>query len=104
MTWGELNPREAVDICAKLQFDFDELTKLAGSEPEARSRWIRKQLNEVNEKIPEYKKIKYFVYTDKDFIRTTTLKVKRNDENKAIHDWMENLGKSIKELDGSYLD
>ncbi len=102
MSWGERNAREAVDICAKLQFDFDELTKHAGTDPDQRSAWIKEQIARVNEQMPEYKKIKYFIYTDQDFIRTTTLKVRRFEELDSIHAWLEKEGKSMKEADGAY--
>ncbi len=102
MSWGETNAREAVDICAKLQFDFDTLTKHAGEDAAARTRWIRERLEEVNEKMPEYKRIKYFIYTDKDMIRTTTLKVKRFEELDSIHAWLAEQDMTMRDADGSY--
>ncbi len=105
MTWGETNARDAVDICAKLQFDMAALDALVGSsEPEQRSAWIRKQIETVNSKMPEYKKIKYFIYTDQDLIRTTALKVKRFLELDSIHAWLDKHHLTMREADGMYQD
>lgn len=102
MAWGESNERGAVEICVKFQFDMPELERLAGAEREAQRAWIRAELDKVNVQMPEYKRIKHFIYTADDLVRTTTLKVKRFEELDRVHAWLRSKGLSMKGADGQY--
>lgn len=79
LVWGESNNRDAVDIVAALHIDRDKAAKEAGSDKdEDIARWLSDGIREVNSRLPNFKNIKYFVITEQDLIKTTTLKIKRN--------------------------
>ena len=42
------------------------------------------EVKEINKTLPPYKYIKNLIFTDKDLIKTTTQKIKRNEELKNI--------------------
>ena len=45
---------------------------------------IWQQIKDINKTFPTYKYIKSMVLTDKELIKTTTKKIKRNEEIKAL--------------------
>ena len=78
LVWGEENARKAVDIVACIHIDREKMAKSAGSsESPALSAWLASRVKEVCTLMPAYKAIKYFIITEQDFIKTTTLKIKR---------------------------
>ncbi len=62
--------------------DFDELAQL-----------VRSDIAAINDKLPKYKQLHHFLLTDEPMIKTTTQKVKRNQEIEKINEqWQEELG------------
>lgn len=100
MAWGEKSARDAVDICARIQLKKDELPEDVKNSDEAISKYLRKMITDVNHQMPSYKAVKYFIFSDDDMVRTTTLKVKRNPEEDRIHKYLEANNTSMREMDG----
>lgn len=87
VVWGEDSSRDAVDIVASLLIDREKIAKAAGSAEDALiGAWLQSRIKEVSALVPSYKTIKYFVITETDFIKTTTLKIKRPAVIQGIHD------------------
>jgi long-chain acyl-CoA synthetase len=89
IVWGVQSTRETVDICAKLVLSREDLPAEAGSSDEELADWIAVQLREINQKMPAYKAIKYFLLTEEELVKTTTLKIRRPIEQQKTHAWLE---------------
>jgi long-chain acyl-CoA synthetase len=50
--------------------------------------------------MPVYKAVRYFVWTEQELIKTTTLKVKRPEESKRIKAYLEKNTTTIRALNG----
>lgn len=85
LVWGETNPRGHVDLVCRFELNEEELPAEAKGSDEAISAYLDKLVNEVNEKMPNFKSIRYFIYSDQKIIRNTTLKIKRQEEIDRIH-------------------
>lgn len=72
-------------ICAKLQYDRDVMRQIynVGTEEEVKE-VLLKEIKKINKTMPPYKYIRDIMVTEEDFIKTTTQKIKRNEEMKKI--------------------
>ena len=73
-------------LSVKVVYNKDEVKSKHGDIPEEEIKniiWSRIK-NEVNTTVPRYKHITNLILTDKELIKTTTKKVKRNEELKTI--------------------
>ncbi len=87
IVWGEDSSRESVDIVASILIDREKISKASSNESDLEiANYLQKALKEVNAQMPSYKAIKYFVITEADFAKTTTMKIKRPVVIKNIHD------------------
>lgn len=99
--WGEENSRGAIDICASLQLNSKgDLAQKSDAEIESE---LRHFLSLLNEKIPVYKAIRYFLWSKEGMPMTTTLKVRRKKEQERIQAFLQQEGKSMREADGRRL-
>ncbi len=96
MVWGDQSARDTVDICAKLVFVAEELPADAGTSDGERCEWVAARIREVNTMMPSYKAIKYFVLTEEELIKTTTLKVRRPLELEKTRAWLAKHGLTMK--------
>jgi long-chain acyl-CoA synthetase len=104
LVWGDATSRDNVDICAKLVLQPDSLPEGLAGQPAALARYFSDQLKLVNQKMPTYKAIKYFVLTEQELIKTTTLKVKRPQENEKTGKRLGELGLTMKTANGKSID
>ena len=104
LVWGEESGRGAVDICAKLLLDKEALPADIAADTAATASYLNTKINEVNQLMPAYKAIKYFVMTEQDFVKTTTLKVKRPAEHERIHARLKTLGLDMRKANGTLID
>ncbi|MCR5592447.1 MAG: AMP-binding protein [Saccharofermentans sp.] len=106
--WGADNGRGAIDISAKLLIDRSAIGKELGLErdPEdsAVAEYLDNQMRTVNHKMPSYKIVHNYVYSETDMIKTTTLKIKRPKEQEAIESKIAAAGLSIRDVNGKNLD
>jgi long-chain acyl-CoA synthetase len=104
IVWGDTNTREAVDICAKIVVDRTRLPEEAGTDNELINQFFAGQIRAINQQMPPYKAIKYFILTENDLIKTTTLKVRRPLENEAIHAYLNSNNLIMKTANGRFID
>lgn len=107
VVWGDTGKEREdvrVDICAKIVIDREKLPEEAGKDNEAISRYFNGQIKALNQQMPPYKAIKYFILTEKDLIKTTTLKVKRPLENEAILEWLGKNGLVMRSASGRFVE
>lgn len=106
--WGAKNNREAVDISAKLLIDRAaigrELGLSADPSDEQVSDYLDDQMRIVNHKMPSYKIVHNYMYSETDMIKTTTLKIKRPKEQEAIESKIEAAGLTVRDVNGKNLD
>ncbi len=105
VVWGESSSREAVDIVAVLHIDREKIARHAGaSDDKAAAEWLSAKIREVNALVPNFKNIKYFVITEQDFVKTTTLKIKRNPVVDGIHAKLDKVGQTMKGMHTKNID
>lgn len=106
--WGNKNEREAIDICAKLLIDRKEIGRILNLKgvptDEEISAYLNDAMYEVNHKMPAYKIVRNFVFSEQDMIKTTTLKIKRPKEQEAIESLLASSSTTMREMNGTNLD
>ena len=80
------NDKNDLKLSVKVVYNKDEVKEKHGdiSQEEIRKIIWNRIKNEVNTTVPRYKHIMNMILTDKELIKTTTKKVKRNEELKEI--------------------
>ena len=104
IVWGDTTTRENVDICAKIVVSPDDLSEALKKDEKAQGQYFAEQLKLVSMQMPPYKVIKYFILTQEDLIKTTTLKVRRPVENTKILSKLAELNLTMKTASGTYID
>ena len=89
IVWGDQVSRESVEICAKIVVNREDLPAGAGDTDETLADWAAAGIREINQKMPPYKAIKYFVLTEEGLVKTTTLKLKRPAEMEKTRAWLD---------------
>jgi long-chain acyl-CoA synthetase len=106
--WGNKNEREAIDICAKLLINRKTIGAELGLTTEADDGQIETYLNdkihEANHKMPQYKIVRNYVFSEEDMIKTTTLKIKRPKEQEHIESRLAELGHTMYDVNGKNFD
>lgn len=102
--WGDTTIRENVDICAKLLLDPESLPEGVAGDEAATAQYLGEQLKLVSQQMPPYKTIKYFVISEIDLVKTTTLKVKRPAEQEKIHKQLAELGLTMRTANTKKID
>ncbi|MCQ2533282.1 MAG: AMP-binding protein [Clostridia bacterium] len=106
--WGNKNAKETIDICALTLIDRKRIANILGKEKNLTdddiSLYLDDKIKDVNHNMPSYKAIKYFVFTEEDMIKTTTLKIKRPKEQEKVEGLLMSNGTSMKEMDKKNLD
>ncbi len=80
------NDKNDIKLSVKVVYNKDEVEQKYGniSFDEIRDIVWNQIKNDVNSTVPRYKHIMNMILTDKELIKTTTKKVKRNEEMKEI--------------------
>ena len=106
--WGNRNDREAIDICAKLLINRKAISAELGLTTEADDGQVEAYLNdkmhEANHKMPQYKIVRNFVFSEEEMIKTTTLKIKRPKEQEHIESRIAELGYTMYDINGKNFD
>ena len=105
--WGAGNERGQIDISAKLLIDRAAIGKEIGVEDPGDDKvadYLDEQMRIVNHKMPSYKIVHNFVYSEQDMIKTTTLKIKRPKEQEAIENKLAASGVTLREINGKNID
>lgn len=104
IVWGETNARDTVDICAKILLERDALPIENKTDDKAVSAYLKQHITEVNKKMPQYRSVQYYVFTETDYVRTTTMKVKRNDESRLMTSLLDRLDLRFRDINGKNID
>ncbi len=107
LVWGQESSRETVDIVAALNIDREALLSVEGitsADDVSIGMWLTERIKEVNAKLPAFKHIKYFVFTEKDFVKTTTLKIRRNINVDAINEVLDEKALTMRDMHGKNFD
>ncbi len=106
--WGAGNDRGQIDITAKLLIDRSAIGKELGLEKdpddEKVADYLAEQMRIVNHKMPSYKIVHNYVFSEEDMIKTTTLKIKRPKEQEAIENKIAAKGVTLREISGKNID
>ena len=106
--WGNKNERGGIDVCAKLLISRKEIGKQLGLKCEPGdseiTAYLNDQIRDVNHKMPSYKIVRNYVFSEKDMIKTTTLKIKRPKEQEAIENLLSVNDTSMLEMNGLNID
>lgn len=87
MVFGLPNESNKNDVKLSVKIVYDKeiaKQKYAEKSKEGLEQIIWEQIKEINKTFPPYKYIKNMILTDEELIKTTTKKIKRNEEMKAI--------------------
>ncbi|MDD2213035.1 MAG: AMP-binding protein [Oscillospiraceae bacterium] len=101
--WGQRNKRDAVDICVKIQLNRAALPLADPQDNAAVAAYLKAAISKINASMPGYKAVRYFIFTEDDFIKTTTLKIKRKEEEKKLSAWLSAQGVYMHDIDGQFV-
>ncbi len=65
---------------------------------------LERTIDEINQSLPSFKRIKSYYMTETDFIRTTTLKLKRQKEFEKTLKNLDELGYTLKDIQGKCIE
>lgn len=102
--WGNKAPDGDIQVCAKIVIDRDALSSENSVSENDIQEIIDSAIKEINKGLPQYKIIRYFVYSFKDLIKTTTLKTKRNIELERVLTAIKNSGLDMRRMNGKLID
>ncbi len=85
LVYGKLQDDGDYKICAKIVYDEEIMkNKYHETEEEKIKEIILKKIKEINHTMPAYKYIRDIIITKEELIKTTTQKIKRNEEEKLL--------------------
>ena len=107
--WGEETQKDSIIICAKILVDRQEIGRhipIPEKTPGDKSlnAYFHGHLKEINHEMPSYKAVHYFVFSEGEMVKTTTLKIKRQQELAAIHEILTKADATMKSANGQNLD
>lgn len=101
MVWGEPNQRDDLDISALVKLDTEHLP--VANEDEAVKAYLLAEIQKVNERMPVFRRIKHFLFTEDEFVKTTTLKVRRQEEQKILREALAGRRTNVATMNGRRL-
>lgn len=106
LVWGELDSDGDVDVWAKVVLDGDVLKSQGSDVNDEHSMKARldAMIKEVNQKMPSFKSIKFFIFGEDDMEKTTTKKIKRTIELESIKQIIKDSQMKVKEAAGKNID
>jgi long-chain acyl-CoA synthetase len=104
--WGNTAPDGDIQVCAKLVIDTNILKERLGIVPTDAelADMLLREIKKINQEMPQYKIIRYFVISYEELVKTTTLKIKRPIEYKRVTDLLDKLNTSMRKINGTNID
>ncbi len=99
--WGNKAPDGDIQVCAKIVLDKEVFEAVSDDEIQER---LNTAIREINKTLPQYKIIRYFVFSYTDLVKTTTLKTKRNIEMEKVMAFINKTALDMRKLSGSRID
>lgn len=105
MVWGETADDGTVELCSKIILDRDKIaTKTSPDDENSIRRLLDSALKDINKLMPIYKRIRYYVFSYDELIKTTTMKIKRYVETDQIRHLLKEMCTNIKNAAGKNID
>ena len=101
MVFGQDNGRSAIDVAALFEVDAEALTAAGIQDIPA---YLESLVTRLNQSMPAYKAVKYFLYTEEPMERTTTLKVKRFLQQEKVQQRLAASSLSLRQAQGRKLE
>jgi len=104
--WGNKAPDGDIQACAKLVIDIDSLVSDKKDIPpdEELASMYKEAIKNINNLLPKYKIIRYFVLTKEDLVKTTTLKIKRPIEYEKITSALSKADIDMRKASGKFIE
>jgi long-chain acyl-CoA synthetase len=102
--WGYQKSENDVQICAKIVLDKDFLENTDYKSNKEISEKIKLIIKEINNRLPRYKMIRYFILTYEELIKTTTLKIKRPLENESLNKILKAANVDMRKISGEFIE
>ncbi|QNU67929.1 AMP-binding protein [Ruminiclostridium herbifermentans] len=104
--WGNTAPDGDIQVCAKLVLDKSKLKEKLGNVPSDTelADILQREIKNINQGMPQYKIIRYFVISYEELVKTTTLKIKRPVEYNKITDLQVKLNTNMRKINGTNID
>lgn len=104
--WGNEAPDGDIQVCACIVLDREQLNQMFNGDFEQKdiSTMLNKAIREINNNLPQYKIIRYFVTTEKELIKTTTLKIKRKEQSKLVQHYLNENHLDMRKASGNSID
>jgi long-chain acyl-CoA synthetase len=104
--WGYETQDGDIQACAKLVIDLGGLKSDKNSIPsdEELAALFGKAIKDINNLLPKYKIIRYFILTKEDLVKTTTLKIKRPVELEKINSVLTKVGIDMRKASGKFVE
>jgi long-chain acyl-CoA synthetase len=104
--WGNTAPDGDIQVCTKVVINEAILAEKWGRKPDAEeiAEMVQKEIKKLNQDIPQYKIIRYFVLSYEELIKTTTLKIKRPLEYSKVMEQLEKADTNMRKANGKVID
>ncbi|MDF2523791.1 MAG: AMP-dependent synthetase, partial [Clostridiales bacterium] len=104
--WGNVAPDGDIQVCAELVVDNEYFTAEENEIPNETklAELFDAAIREINKTIPQYKIIRYFILTNNDLVKTTTLKIKRPLEYERIKELLDKAGVEMRKASGKFIE
>ena len=107
MVFGQEGENGEIILTAKIVLDEEELKAMNPAltdDDEAIKKQMDELIESVNRQVPQFKGIRSYFYSFKDMVSTTTMKVKRHDEQSRLQEFMDRTKLKWYELSGKNID
>lgn len=104
--WGNRAPDGDIQICAKLVIDLERFSAGKDRMPfeSELADVFDAAIREINQTLPKYKIIRYFVMTHEELVKTTTLKIKRPIEYEKVKVVLDKAGLEMRKASGRIIE
>lgn len=104
--WGNKAPDGDVQVCAEIVIDKAALSEGKNQivDEKALAARFDAEIKAINKNLPQYKIIRYFVLTEEDLIKTSSLKIKRNIEFEKIKGYLDKARIDMRKSSGKFVE
>jgi len=103
--WGNKAPDGDIQVCVELVIDQELLNGETGRQLDEKETgaFFDAKIKEINKTLPQYKKIRNFIMSRDELVKTTTLKIKRTIESEKVTAALEKAGIGIRRAHGRFI-
>lgn len=102
--WGYKAKDGDIQVCAKLVLDTEYFRNNGDPSFEEIGNMLDNEIRRINQALPKYKIIRYFVMSTQDLAKTTTMKIKRHVEQERIQKVIDEKGVEMRKLHRQLID